>query len=122
MNTPPRTRAHALRSVLFLLLLLAPCAGATGAEVERFEVGRIDGRPLTLELVVPEGPGPHPVIAWIHGGGWQGGGGRRGGRVGRAAAEIADHSEHNGVGSAHKGIHEQRSAQAIQAGVWEAVR
>ena len=31
-------------------------------------------RPLELDLHAPPGPGPHPVIVWIHGGGWQEGG------------------------------------------------
>jgi acetyl esterase/lipase len=24
-----------------------------------------------MDLYVPAGPGPHPVVAWVHGGGWQ---------------------------------------------------
>jgi acetyl esterase/lipase len=28
-------------------------------------------RPLQLDLHVPEGEGPFPVVLWIHGGGWQ---------------------------------------------------
>jgi len=34
------------------------------------EYARIDGRPLQLDLRIPEGTGPHPLIVWIHGGGW----------------------------------------------------
>ena len=45
----------------------------TPADGETHEVARIDGRPLELVLARPEGPGPHPVIAWIHGGAWMGG-------------------------------------------------
>jgi acetyl esterase/lipase len=33
-------------------------------------------RPLALDLHIPNGHGPHPVVVWVHGGGWQGG--RRG--------------------------------------------
>ena len=29
------------------------------------------GKALKLDLIVPDGPGPHPLIIWIHGGGWQ---------------------------------------------------
>lgn len=27
-----------------------------------------------LDLTLPEGPGPHPVVVWVHGGGWHFGG------------------------------------------------
>jgi acetyl esterase/lipase len=30
-------------------------------------------RPLVLDLHIPHGPGPHPVVVWAHGGGWRGG-------------------------------------------------
>jgi acetyl esterase/lipase len=30
-------------------------------------------RPLTMDLHVPQSGGPHPVVVWVHGGGWQGG-------------------------------------------------
>ncbi len=30
-------------------------------------------RPLVLDLHIPTGAGPHPVVVWVHGGGWQGG-------------------------------------------------
>ncbi|GLZ44390.1 hypothetical protein Acsp06_05750 [Actinomycetospora sp. NBRC 106375] len=29
-----------------------------------------DGRPLHLDLYRPTGPGPHPVVVWVHGGSW----------------------------------------------------
>lgn len=28
------------------------------------------GRDGALDLVVPDGPGPHPLVVWVHGGGW----------------------------------------------------
>lgn len=31
---------------------------------------RRDSGPLLLDLVVPDGAGPFPVIVWLHGGGW----------------------------------------------------
>jgi acetyl esterase/lipase len=30
-------------------------------------------RPLVLDLHIPSGDGPHPVLVWVHGGGWRGG-------------------------------------------------
>ena len=30
-------------------------------------------RPLVLDLHIPSGAGPFPVLMWVHGGGWQGG-------------------------------------------------
>ncbi|MCH2145243.1 MAG: alpha/beta hydrolase [Phycisphaerales bacterium] len=57
-----------------LLILIASVLALTTfderASAESHVVGEIDGRPLGIELVVPKGPGPHPVIAWIHGGAW----------------------------------------------------
>ena len=44
---------------------------------ETFTTARVGGRALELELSVPGGPGPHPVIIWVHGGGWVGGDHRR---------------------------------------------
>jgi len=38
----------------------------------RAQYAIVDGfRPLELDLVVPEGDGPHPVVLWIHGGAWR---------------------------------------------------
>ncbi len=28
------------------------------------------GRDGTFDLVLPDGPGPHPLVVWVHGGGW----------------------------------------------------
>ena len=32
-----------------------------------------NGVDLALDLYLPEGDGPHPVVVWIHGGGWKNG-------------------------------------------------
>ena len=45
----------------------------TAAIAESHTVATVGGEPLTLELEVPPGKGPFPVIAWIHGGAWQAG-------------------------------------------------
>lgn len=34
----------------------------------------IGGRPALLDLYIPSGAGPFPLVVWIHGGGWSGGG------------------------------------------------
>jgi acetyl esterase/lipase len=36
---------------------------------EQYAVDEL-GRPLHLDLYRPAGPGPHPVIVWVHGGSW----------------------------------------------------
>lgn len=59
--------------LLVVLITSPPCI----AEPETCTVAEIGGRPLQLELLVPEGPGPHPVLVWVHGGGWVGGDHRR---------------------------------------------
>ncbi len=33
----------------------------------------LDGHPLQLDLYLPAGTGPFPIVLWIHGGGWSGG-------------------------------------------------
>jgi acetyl esterase/lipase len=34
---------------------------------------RPDGKELTLDIDLPSGNGPFPVVVWVHGGGWTGG-------------------------------------------------
>lgn len=36
---------------------------------EQYAVDEL-GRPLSLDLYRPAGPGPHPVVVWVHGGSW----------------------------------------------------
>ncbi|MDZ7618583.1 MAG: sulfatase-like hydrolase/transferase [Patescibacteria group bacterium] len=33
----------------------------------------VDGKPLTLDAWWPHGPGPWPMVIWVHGGGWHSG-------------------------------------------------
>lgn len=41
-----------------------------GAFHEAVLVREIDGRRVTADVVVPKGSGPHPVLVYLHGGGW----------------------------------------------------
>lgn len=41
-----------------------------GAFHEAVLVREVDGERVTADVVVPQGDGPHPVLVYIHGGGW----------------------------------------------------
>jgi acetyl esterase len=43
---------------------------AIGAFHERVPVREVDGAPVTSDVMVPQGDGPHPVLVYLHGGGW----------------------------------------------------
>lgn len=58
-----------LQTLTILLLINMKCSQIACAQ-ESLTTAEVGGRPLQLELSVPEGPGPHPLIIWIHGGGW----------------------------------------------------
>ena len=57
----------------FPLILVIACAGALAAaplDQKDIEYGRADGKPLLLDLHVPDGSGPFPVAILVHGGGF----------------------------------------------------
>ena len=60
-------------NVLWLIAILLGASACEARPPETCTVAQVGGRPLELELLVPEGPGPHPVLVWVHGGGWVGG-------------------------------------------------
>jgi acetyl esterase/lipase len=65
------TLALACLSPLSTDLFYAPAIAQTGPQVLRdIEYARAGGRRLLLDLHLPAGRGPFPVIVWIHGGGW----------------------------------------------------
>ncbi len=72
-----------LRAALWVALALAaagPLRGQEPAAAPRsreIEYAHPAGAPLRLDLRLPAGPGPHPVVLCIHGGGWRGGDRRR---------------------------------------------
>jgi acetyl esterase/lipase len=53
--------------------------------IEALEYARFDDKPLLLDLRIPDGPGPHPVIVYLHSGAWISGD-RTGGPAIRQAA------------------------------------
>lgn len=65
------------RRLAFLaaLALAAPGAAQPAAfTVHRdLEYARPQGLPQRLDLYVPDGAGPWPLLVWVHGGGWSGG-------------------------------------------------
>ncbi len=59
----------------FVIAFLMSSALLTGAAVNRSDVefSRPEGKPLLLDLHVPDGPGPFPAAILVHGGGFDGG-------------------------------------------------
>ncbi|MGI8991131.1 MAG: alpha/beta hydrolase, partial [Bryobacteraceae bacterium] len=55
-----------------LILVMACAATLAGATLDRKDVeyGRPGGRPIPLDLHVPDGPGPFPAAILVHGGGF----------------------------------------------------
>ncbi|MEN8161696.1 MAG: alpha/beta hydrolase [Myxococcota bacterium] len=48
----------------------APLMNADLPEVGRFEEAVAIGEGVTADVIVPKGEGPHPVLVYLHGGGW----------------------------------------------------
>jgi acetyl esterase len=57
----------------FLLVLSVICAAAYGNDQKDVEFTRPGGKPILLNLHVPDGPGPFPAAILIHGGGFDSG-------------------------------------------------
>lgn len=68
----------------FLAIMVVEARGAgqrpmgqgdfTGQSLRDLEYARVEGKPLLLDLYLPESSsGPMPLIIWIHGGGWSAG-------------------------------------------------
>lgn len=64
-----------IRSTLVAAAAAAALAASAGAQVREWRdvVYTTVPRPLVLDLYLPATPPPHPVIVWVHGGGWSGG-------------------------------------------------
>lgn len=77
--TPARIAALTLfagwRALLRVLLCLLAGTASLGAQtVPNIEYANVGGQSLRLDLYLPAGAGPHPLVLWIHGGGWCAGG------------------------------------------------
>ena len=44
-----------------------------GSQVKNLQYAEVDGKPLLLDLYLPEKPEGSPLVVWVHGGGWKGG-------------------------------------------------
>ena len=86
-----------LPRLLLIAALLVPFAtpalAGTFTLHEAIEFASPGGEPLLLDLRVPDGPGPHPVIVYLHSGAWimgdrTGGPARRQATRGYAVASI----------------------------------
>ena len=60
-----------LRHLVFLTL--SAVASAHAALLTDIEYGTAAGVSLRLDAFIPDGPGPHPAVILVHGGGWSGG-------------------------------------------------
>lgn len=56
--------------ILITLLLATTAAAGTFTTHEAIEYASPGGKPLLMDLRVPDGPGPHPVILYLHSGAW----------------------------------------------------
>ncbi|HEY0140114.1 MAG TPA: alpha/beta hydrolase [Thermoanaerobaculia bacterium] len=61
-----------MRRLLGIVILFAATAASAGTFTlhEAIEYARPAGTPLLLDLRVPDGPGPHPVLVYLHSGAW----------------------------------------------------
>ena len=64
---PPRVTRHMISQSSMPPYQSSPEKRLTSYDIE---YANVDNKSLRLDLRVPEGEGPHPLIVWIHGGGW----------------------------------------------------
>jgi acetyl esterase/lipase len=53
-----------------ILPLLIAASAASGAQLQEVVYRVVDGHELKMDLAIPEGAGPFPVVVCLHGGGW----------------------------------------------------
>ncbi len=59
-----------MRSAALLLAIAGVCGAQTHPDLT---YARIGDRDLQLDLYLPPGDGPHPLVVWVHGGAWRSG-------------------------------------------------
>ena len=59
-----------MKRILLLLLLAASARAGTFTTVDAIEYANAGGKPLLMDLRVPDGDGPFPVILYLHSGAW----------------------------------------------------
>ncbi len=72
---PPLPMKNNSLRLLTLLIFLTPLVSSAVRAVTHkdIEYGQAAGVSLRLDAFVPDGPGPHPAVILVHGGGWTGG-------------------------------------------------
>ncbi len=50
-----------------------PEVALSGSQVKNIQYAEVGGKPLLLDLYLPEKPEGSPLVIWVHGGGWKGG-------------------------------------------------
>ncbi len=73
-----RVRTHRWIKLAGILACLGAAANQTGAQTTggspiTVQYAEVDGRPLLLDLHLPDSPGEAPLIVYIHGGAWRSG-------------------------------------------------
>ncbi|MCD5408759.1 alpha/beta hydrolase [Candidatus Bipolaricaulota bacterium] len=67
-----------MRTFISAILLVALTVGAQAVtELHDVVYRTVDGISLALDIYLPDGPGPHPAILFVHGGAWHTGDKRR---------------------------------------------
>lgn len=80
--------AHATNSVALLDLADKALAGTSGSRVVAGEASYGPDKAQRIEVIAPDRPGPHPVLVFIHGGGWHSGAPGEYGFIGRHFARA----------------------------------
>src|SRR5277367_7067716 len=88
LANPPNTIEGIRGQIELMAKKRESIAGSTPPRFAAFHEN-VELRPgLTADIAVPEGAGPHPVLLYLHGGGWVAGSSRSHRRVGQKFAEA----------------------------------
>jgi acetyl esterase len=84
----PRSVAEMRALLENFAVMLNAGAPDVGALHEGVTIREVEGRGVHADVLVPEGPGPHPVLVYLHGGGWVSGSPRTHRKLGHRFAEA----------------------------------